>query len=154
MKWVMVVFISFISLSGYGQIELKSIEQTKELLEGKWNIYEYCVYEANYCKKDTSSSIIFQPIIGENKVRVTLLDNGVIKNESVVGVYDFIKVRTSDKYTLDNFLFSKEFALIVSFLDTNRLCLLQNSYQGYTKHYKRDTTYKVKPILQNDNIKE
>lgn len=147
MKWAILSIVLAFSLSGFSQIELKSINQTKELLQGKWDLYEYCVYEANFCKKDSSSSIIFNSVIGENKLRYTIIEKGVKKSEGLTGIYDFVKVRTSDKYSLDNFLYSNDFALVVSFLNENTLCLLQNSTQGYAKHYKRDTSYKNRPFL-------
>lgn len=147
MKWIFVAVGLLLSLNGVCQIELKSTIQAKELLKGKWVLYEYCVYEANFCKKDSSSSIIFSSVIDETKIGYTLFERGIIKKEGTAGVYDFIKVRTSERYTLDNFLFSSDCALIISFLDSNHLCLLQNSYQGFAKHYKRDTAYNAKPTM-------
>jgi hypothetical protein len=134
-------------MNSYSQIVLRTVNETKELIQGKWDLYEYCVYEANFCKKDSSSSLIFNTIIGENKLGYTLMEKGVIVKKGIVGIYDFVKVRTNDKYTLDNFLFSTDYALIVSFLDSNTLGLLQDSNQGYAKHYKRDKNYKAEPII-------
>ena len=145
MKWLAVVSALFCSINVYGQVDLKSMDQTKKLIQGKWDLFEYCVYEANFSKKDSSSSIIFYSVANEDKVGYAIWEKGSIVKEGVARVYDNIKMRTADKYTLDNFLFSTDNALIISFLDENKLCLLQNSYQGFAKRYQRDTTYNAQP---------
>jgi hypothetical protein len=145
MKWFLVTTALLFSLNSFGQIELKSINHTKELIQGKWDQFEYCVYEANYSKKDTSSSIIFYSNQIGNKVGYAIWENGTIKKEGFIAIYDSVKVRTSDKYTSDNFLFSGNNALIISFLDENKLCLLQDSFHGYAKRYQRDTSYIALP---------
>lgn len=145
MKWLLVTTTLLFSLNSFGQIELKSINHTKELIQGKWDLFEYCVYEANYSKKDSSCSIIFYSNLSGNKIGYAVWEKGTIKKEGFITIYDSVKVRTSDKYTTDNFLFSSNNALIISFLDENRLCLLQDSFHGYAKRYQRDTTYIAHP---------
>lgn len=98
MKWFLVTTALLFGLNSFGQIELKSINHTKELIHGKWDQFEYCVYEANYSKKDTSSSIIFYSNQNGNKVGYAIWENGAIKKEGFISIYDSVKVRTSDKY--------------------------------------------------------
>ncbi len=145
MKWFLVTTALLLGLNSFGQVELRSINHTKELILGKWDQFEYCVYEANYSKKDTSSSIIFYSNQIGNKVGYAIWENGAIKKEGNISISDTVKTRTSDRYTFENFLFSGNNALIISFLDENKLCLLQDSFHGYAKRYQRDTSYIALP---------